>query len=260
MNHTQLQYYDSYEALTVRFVDYGNVYVLTTTSLFGMLTNILCIIIICHLDKKDFMNKFMLAYSVLNFEFHLVNIFVGVIRCGALCAYGYTYGSKIYELYVYLFSQNVILLTCILLDLCISLNRLASFSNKTSLCLIIKKENFVRVFMSIFVVSIMVTCVCYLIPREVDKLGWLVLLNNNNNTNVSSVEYKALYQITPNMYGQMNSVKIFLFTLNVIRGSLLLVILFVLNVVVVYKYSTHLKRKELKFSNIKSEFRILCEV
>ena len=103
--------YHSHSEFTDKIVDYGNLYVLTFTSLFGLITNLLCIIIIAYLDKKDFMNKFMLAYSLLNFEFHLINIFVGLIRCGSLCSYGFSFGSKVYELYFYLMGQNIILLT-----------------------------------------------------------------------------------------------------------------------------------------------------
>jgi hypothetical protein len=255
MNFTcpSLECYTSYSELTDEITDYGNLFVLTFTSLFGLITNLLCIIIIGYLDKRDFMNKFMLAYSLLNFEFHLINVFVGLIRCGSLCSYGFSYGSKIYELYFYLIGQNIILLTCILLDLGISLNRLASFQNKTSMYLIIKKENFTCVFVCIFLASVLVISICYLLPRQVNQLGWLVDENDFNISNQTTMG-KALYQVTANDIGKNDKIVIFLLVLNIFRGVVLLVILFVLNVIISYKYQRHMKMKKLKFSNIRSNF------
>ena len=255
MNFTcpSLKCYTSYSEFTDAIVDYGNVFILTFTSLFGLVTNLLCIIIIGYLDKRDFMNKFMLAYSLLNFEFHLINVFVGLIRCGSLCSYGFSYGSKIYELYFYLIGQNIILLTCILLDLGISLNRLASFQNKTSMYLIIKKENFTCVFLCIFIASLLVISICYLLPRQVNQLGWLVDENDINLSNQTTMG-KALYQVTANYIGTNEIMTIFLLVLNIFRGVVLLVLLFVLNVAIGYRYHRHMKMKKLKFSNIRSNF------
>ena len=77
---SSLKCYTSLDQFTNKFVDYGNLYVLTLTSLFGLVTNSLCILIVGFLDKRDLMNAFMMAYSILNFEFHFINIFVGLIR------------------------------------------------------------------------------------------------------------------------------------------------------------------------------------
>jgi hypothetical protein len=255
MNFTcpSLECYTSYSEFTDAIVDYGNVFILTFTSLFGLITNLLCIIIIGFLDKKDFMNKFSLAYSLLNFEFHLINVFIGLIRCGSLCSYGFSYGSKVYELYFYLIGQNIILLTCILLDLGISLNRLASFKNKTSMFLIIKKDNFSYVFLCIFLASVLIVSTCYVIPRQVNQFGWLLNENDFNIGNQTTMG-KALYQVTANDIGKNDKMIIFLLVLNIFRGVVLLVILFVLNVVIGYKYHRHIKIKKLKFSNIRSNY------
>jgi hypothetical protein len=255
MNFTcpSFECYTSYSELTDAIADYGNVFVLTFTSLFGLITNLLCIIITGFLDKKDsnLSDKFMLAFSFLNFQFHLINVFIGLIRCGSLCSYGFSYGAKIYELYIYLIGQNIILLTCILLDLGISLNRLASFQNKTSMYLIIKKENFSYVFLCIFLASVLVVSICYVIPRQVNQLGWLVNENDFNLSNQTTTA-KTLYQVTANYIGRNEIMTIFLLVLNVFRGVVLLVLLFVLNVAIGYRYHRHMKMKKLKFSNIRS--------
>ena len=145
-----------------------------------------------------------------------------------------------------------------LLDLCISLNRLASFKNKTSMFLIIKKENFTCVFMFIFIGSILIISICYLIPRKVNQFAWLIHLNDNK-TNETTVTTIALYQVTSNSIGQNEIMVIFLLIINILRGVVLVVFLFILNLIISFKYHGHLKRKQLKFSNITSKI-LLSEI
>ena len=119
------------------------------------------------------------------------------------------------------------------------------------MCLIIKRENFTFIFSLLFIVSIVVVSVCYLMPRQVNQLGWLIT-NNSNFTNANATKL-ILYQVSTNELGKMTSVKWFLFCLNTLRGPILLIFLFVLNVIIGFKYNRHLKKKQhLRFSNIKS--------
>lgn len=66
MNHT-LRHFKSYDEIDSRkaFID-----VLSLTSLFGIVTNSMCIYVLKNLSRSEFMIKFMLAYSLLDLSFH----------------------------------------------------------------------------------------------------------------------------------------------------------------------------------------------
>ena len=121
------------------------------------------------------------------------------------------------------------------------------------MCLIMKRENFTFIFSLLFIVSIVVVSVCYLMPRQVNQLGWLIT-NNSNFTNANATKL-ILYQVSTNELGQITSVKWLLFTMNMLRGPLFYIFLFVLNLVIGFKYNNYLKNKRhLRFSNIKCMF------
>ena len=232
MNQT-LRYFKSYDDIDSRnsLIDFTNVYVLTFISLFGITTNTMCIYVLNHLNRSEFMVKFMLAYSLFDLGFHSISIIVGLLRCGSLCAYGFTQIAKYIELYFYIYGQNVVLLSCFLLELLISINRIVSFTNRKSPYSIINNNNFLPVLMSILLFSLVVISVSYFSLREVKQFGWIVregklierLFFVGTNTDVTN---KIIIAI------------------NVNRGAVLLFILFLLNLIILYKYHVYKRRRE----------------
>jgi hypothetical protein len=232
--------FKSYDEINSRnsFIDHINVYVLTLTSLFGILTNGMCIYVLNHLNRREFMVKFMLAYSCLDMSFQCISISVGFIRCGSLCSFGFTQWAKYIELYFYIFGQNVILLTCFLLELCISINRIVSFTNRKSPYSIINNSNFLQVLMGIAVFSVVIIAVSYFSLREVKQFGCLKLKEKS----------EALYMVGANT-DVTNKIII---ALNVNRGAMLLLILFLLNLIILFKYHSYVRKREKRNLNRKS--------
>ena len=247
---SKLQYLYSVDSLTTKFLDYTNVFFLPLASLFGIITNMLSIIIIAFLNKKEFMNNFMLTNSILNLIFSLINIFIVIIRCGSLCPLGYKFYSKVYELYIYLFVGNIIILTCVLMDLVVSLNRLFSFSKKRSSWFAIKKENFKYVFSIILFISTLIMTICYLLTRQVTHFGYLIIQKNDTNETI----HEPLYKVSSNFIGDIDAIKQVVFILNLFRGSVLMVLLFLINLTIAFKYQQYMKRKSKKFTNISSNY------
>jgi hypothetical protein len=239
MNHT-LRHFKSYDEIDSRnaFIDFTNVYVLSLTSLFGIATNSMCIYVLKNLNRSEFMVKFMLAYSLLDLTFHLISIVVGIIRCGSLCPYGFTQTAKYIELYFYIYGQNVVLLTCFLLELCISINRIVSFTNRKSPYSIINNKNFLPVLLSILLFSLVIISVSYFSLREVKQFGWVVI-------NEKMVE--RLFYVGKNT----DVTNTIIITINVNRGALLLILLFLLNLVILYKYRVYNRKRDFKRSPFK---------
>ena len=133
MNISSLPVYYSKEEFTPRFVDYSNVYLLPPICAFGIATNILCIIVSSKRDESNAKSlDYILLNSIIDVIFLLIQFFLFIIRCGALCPYGYTYGAKFYEAYIYLFIGYVLVTSQVLLSMYIAWDRLNMFSGKLS--------------------------------------------------------------------------------------------------------------------------------
>ena len=120
--------HNSTDYLSFRITDIGNTFILPPICILGVLMNLLNVIVLLQPDLKDAIFSFMLINSIADFLFLFICSFTFIIRCGVLCNSGYTYESKFFELYIYLFVGNSILLFSTLLDIVVSLNRLFSFS------------------------------------------------------------------------------------------------------------------------------------
>lgn len=105
-----LNYFNK-SSLTSKFTDYSNVFWLPTICAFGVLTSLLNIFVVgrplrhhtTHHQAEDHALLYILYNSLIDLFFLLTQFFLIIIRCGTLCPFGYTYGAKFYEIYVYWF-------------------------------------------------------------------------------------------------------------------------------------------------------------
>ena len=95
-------FYYSLEGLSARATDFLNTYILPFISLFSILCGLVCVIVLTNRRLKGVIFQHMQAISIANFFYAVINLFFFIIRCGALCPYGYDYGAKVYEYYIYL--------------------------------------------------------------------------------------------------------------------------------------------------------------
>jgi hypothetical protein len=134
------------------------------------------------------------------------------------------------------------------MDLVVSLNRLFSFSKTKSSWFAIKKENFKYVFTVILFISSVIITICYLLTRQVTHFGYLIVHKNDTN----ETTYEPLFKVSSNFIGDNDVVKQVLFILNLLRGSVLMVLLFIINLLIAFKYQMYMRRKAKKFTNIAS--------
>ena len=99
--------YYSLDALSSRISDYGYVYLIPITCVFGIITNALTMLVIVKGSLKGILYKYMLFMCVFVTIELILNFFLILVRCGTLCQFGYDYLSKIYDQYFYLYLHNV---------------------------------------------------------------------------------------------------------------------------------------------------------
>ena len=238
----ELEIYNTTSVLTNRFTDVSNLYFLPLISIYGVITNFVSILVAAKLDKDNIMNLFMLYNSILNFFFCFFCIFLAIVRCGVYCSYGYTYYSRLYELYVYLYVCYSILLATQLLQGVIAINRLLAFSKNSKKYL----NESARIYKWLAPLLIAFSFVFYaanvLSNRYVKKFGLLVV---NNST------YQILYKVAQR--DLPDAVKDSLFVLNLTQNLALQIVLFVVDMFILGKFIYFMKQKGNKIALTRSK-------
>ena len=239
MNTSSLPVYYSKEGLTPRFADYSNVYVLPPICAFGIATNILCIIVSAKRDESNAKSlDYILLNSLIDFFFLLIQFFLFIIRCGALCPYGYTYGAKFYEVYIYLYIGYVLVTSQVLLSMYIAWDRLKMFSGKLSAQK--PKLNLYIVYIIFFIIGCISNTPQYLIYEIISPYGIYY-------PNVNSTWYEIIYIRTTRDIFRSKIAEWLLTACAAVNSPILFIILFLLNIWLCVKFRVFMKSRKLHF-------------
>lgn len=245
-NNISLPIYYSKENLTTRFFDYSNVYVLPSICIFGLATSLISIIVAVKRDDREPSTKansnkksfdYILLNSIIDFLFLLIELFVVVVRCGVLCPYGNKYGSKVYEIYIYLYVGYVLATSQLLLSIYIAYDRLSMFSAAASNK---KQMSIFRVYSVCLLVSLLANLSPYLLSREVIPLGILRVPGLN------STFYDDLLYVKSFRSEFQTTTANFLLTANlVVKDIFMFVLLTVLNSWLCVKFRSYMKSRKI---------------
>lgn len=166
---SDLPVFYSKENLTNRFVDNSNVYLLPSICGFGIITSFLCLVVSIKRDDSNAKTlNYILINSCLDFLFLVIESFLFIVRCGALCPYGYKYFSKFYEIYIYLYVGYILVTSQVLLNIYVAYDRLNMFSGKLNSQ---SQISIFKVFGICLVISTLANALPYLISKDIIKLG-----------------------------------------------------------------------------------------
>ena len=236
MNISSLPVYYSKDEFTPRFADYSNVYVLPSICAFGIATNILCIIVSAKRDESNAKSlDYILLNSVIDVVFLLIQFFLFIIRCGALCPYGYTYGSKFYEIYIYLFVGYVLITSKVLLSMYIAWDRLNMFSGILSAKK--PKLNLYMVYIIFFIIGCISNTPQIILPKIIIPLG--IYMTNENSTT-----YEIMWIRSTKVEYQTPLAQWLLTSITIINYPLLFGLLFLLNIWLCVKFRMYLKSRQ----------------
>ena len=233
--------YESLFNITSRIADIGNVFILPFINTYGIIANILCIIVFSSNRLKGEVYLFMLLTSISDLVLALSWLSSFIIRCGVYCNFGYNYGAKKYEQIIYLYLGNTCLSFTIFSDLYLSLTKMFSLShNMTKRTFLIQYKD--RIIFILILLSILINIPIYLISRQVTFIGYLVT-KNDQNTNDSIIYFKSLYSVKNIYIANDTGGRIFLLILTIMRGLFLLIVLAIINLIVLHKFKIYIIKK-----------------
>ena len=171
-----LEQIESIDALSSKLDDYLNVFLLPLICLVGIFTNGVSIAVIIKMAQNEIIHLYMLVNSIADLTFLLSQFFLIFIRCGSICPYGYSYGSKFIELYIYLHLGYTLALFAALNDIGVSIDRALSFrltaspnhsvSRNLANTSHAKRNYFLRIAL-LFIASFVLNLPMYVLSREI---------------------------------------------------------------------------------------------
>lgn len=108
--------------------------------------------------------------SFIDLFFLAIEFWVMIIRCGSLCPYGYSYASKWYETYIFLYCGYVLVTSQVFLHVYVAFDRLSMFSvavRSTKNC----QFNLYHVYAICLILSIVANVLLYAASLEVNAIG-----------------------------------------------------------------------------------------
>lgn len=232
---SNLPVFASKHILTSSLVDLGNVYLLPSVCFVGMLASLVNISVTCTNKSNDKIIKYILVNSTVDFLFLLIEFFLVIIRCGALCPYGYTYAAKFYEIYIYLYVGYVLVTFQTMLNIYILLERIRSFSNQRNVSCIRCKFNICCLIF--LLVSVVLNAPPYLMSKQVQEYGLLARTNGTDG-------YEILYVKGTRVEFETKIIKLFLMFNILVDKPAMYFTICLLNGIIAVKFRQHIKRKQ----------------
>ena len=235
-------FYYSLEDLSARATDFLNTYILPFISLFSILCGLVCVIVLTNRRLKGVIFQHMQAISIANFFYAVINLFFFIIRCGALCPYGYDYGAKVYEYYIYLTIGKSLELFVILLDLNLLILKLQSFTTKKQSH---KADQKTFIMFFLFGVISLVVCIpSVTLPRSINFIGYLVANRTLNYNESETVIEKSLYLMSKSKMSEDPVFNLISLVIALIQGIGILTVLMVINIVILVRLKRFLSQKK----------------
>lgn len=241
MNNSDLPIFTSKESLTIHTFDFFNVYVLPSICLFGIFTSIICVMVTFKRDESNAKTfDYIFLNSAIDLVFLIIESFLFIIRCGSLCPYGFSYSSKFYEIYFYLYVGYILVTSQVLLNIYVAYDRYKMFTAKST-SLLRRQSIFVIYAVCVFI-SALANAIPYLISKQVLPLGVYKPFYIN-----ASSDGEILYMQTLRTELSTPGFKTFLTVVNVVKDPTLFCFLCLLNIFVCLRFRNHFKTRKLLF-------------
>ena len=230
-------------SLTLRIYDYSNVYLLPAICAFGIITNALAIVVLLKINKlNENVYLYMMINTVADLLFLMTQISIVATRCGILCPYGYTYGAKFFEVYIYLYFGYIVVTFSALVDMSVSIDRVLSF-NVNKKRMMTRTDFYVRCFV-LFAISALFLAPIYCISREILPYAYLVRMDGNNETTSAVIVEEVLYKRKIKEFWLLPTPQVFFSIITMIKGPVLIAAVLIVNLFVSFKFKQHIAKKK----------------
>ena len=117
--------------LTSRFSDNINI-VQSIVSLLVFISCLLFAIVCLNRKLKSVTYQHLALDAIVSVIYSAIQCWLWIIRCGALCPYGYNFWSKLYELYIFIYFKQTLDVFMMFIEIHLTYVKLQSFQNELS--------------------------------------------------------------------------------------------------------------------------------
>ena len=189
--------------------------------LFGTITNLISVLTLARLKKKNHVYKFMLASSFANFLYMFLCGFIFLLKCNRLCSINQnTLAIVLYSYLIWDYFTSSLAILISLIEIVMCLQRFSIISNSKRF----KFENF-RVIFPIIVVFSLLNYLPRLFFKEINALsdGYALV-----NTKLSKQMFGIILDLL----------------MSAVRGPILLCLIFIINVLTAIQFASLMKKKK----------------
>lgn len=213
-----------FEQCLSNFIDIDITFIQPIICFYGMIANILNIFVFFDKSFENVTYKYLFANAISNFFYLLNCFFLFVARCGVYCNFTNTLLSQIYLYIFYNYLKGIAAILTILIQIIVCFQRLTILFR-------FNLFNFSNFKLSIFILVLFSTI--FYSPMILTK-------KIKENHSLSGL---ITYSVISNDFGIRKLGKILIIIVSVFRGFISLAILLVLNMLLVYKFRMHMKKK-----------------
>lgn len=207
-------------------------WVLPAICAFGVVTNLINIVIFLHSKLKEDIYKYMLAYSVSDFFYTFFVFFIWISR--SRYPLSSTYEAKWYEIYIFFTALNGLGTMSALVEIAISFDRL--FLLKKT-CMVTRKIPPYLVIGIMFIVSVL-TAAVYASVRSIRKTV-IEVYDPELNKTIATDSYSIYF----NSFGTSDNGRILYVVVTVIKNIGTIIVMVVVNGFLMIEMNKYLKRK-----------------
>jgi hypothetical protein len=204
-------------------------------STFGIITNILNIIVFSNKEMKDDTYKYLKMNAFSNMIYLINCLFLFTTRCGQFCSFSNTLAVQIYYWIFYIYVKGIAAIFTVCMQIIVALLRLKIVTNKKTCKLPEYKKTglIIIIFAAIFYSP-------YLFTKQI--VATKVIVNRKiNGTNVTSFYYS--YSNPNNSVGNSDLGKWLIIVTTVIRGYICAFIIILINLITKIKLGSHFAKK-----------------
>ena len=189
-----LTYYTNLLSLSTRFIDDLQI-VQSIVSFVVFISSLAYAIVSLNRKLKGVTYQHLAVDSVVCVIYAAIQCWTWIIRCGALCPYGYNYWSKLYDLYIFIYFKQTLDIFMMFVEIHLTYTKLQSFSN-------VRTKTYIPLYAKFIFFYIYALCICVplnYLPRTLTLFGYLITSNNQNesvaNANLTATDLLPLYKL-----------------------------------------------------------------
>jgi hypothetical protein len=197
------------------FIDLSITFIVPIECTYGIITNIINIIIFSKKSLKDIIFKYYRINAISNICYLLIVFFLFVARCGVYCTFSKSYPAQLYLYVFYTYIKGIFAILSICLQITVSIYRLLIVCNKNT--------DFLKRKLNIIIISLIIFSAVFYSPILFTKTLQTTAKNISSNKTIYT------YSMVNNYIGNMSIGKWSIIMVTVLRGFISLALIIIID-------------------------------